>query len=194
MNILIFYLNSILMGVGLSMDAFSISLANGLNEPQMQRKRMCLIAGCYAFFQFAMPLIGWTCVHSITKYFSAFEPLIPWIALFLLLYIGGKMIIEAVHGKDENNNTIKLTFSVMILQGIATSIDALSVGFTIADYGLEMAFIASLIIAVVTFIICMCGLLIGKKIGAKLSKKAGILGGTILIAIGIEIFVRGFIS
>ena len=104
------------------------------------------------------------------------------------------MIIEAVDGKDENNKTIKLTFSVMILQGIATSIDALSVGFTIADYGLGMAFIASLIIAVVTFIICMCGLLIGKKIGAKLSKKAGILGGTILIAIGIEIFVRGFIS
>ena len=160
----------------------------------MQKKRMCLIAGCYAFFQFAMPLIGWICVHTITKFFSAFEPLIPWIALFLLLSIGGKMIIETVHGKEENTNTITLTVSVIILQGIATSIDALSVGFTIANYGLSMAFIASLIIAVVTFIICMVGLFLGKKIGSKLSKKAGILGGTILIAIGVEIFVRGLMA
>ena len=194
MNILVFYLNSILMGIGLAMDAFSISLTNGLSEPQMQNKRMCLIAGCYDFFQFAMPLIGWICVHTITKFFSAFEPLIPWIALFLLLSIGGKMIIETVHGKEENTNTITLTISVIILQGIATSIDALSVGFTIANYGLSMAFIASLIIAVVTFIICMVGLFLGKKIGSKLSKKAGILGGTILIAIGVEIFVRGLMA
>ena len=194
MNFLVFYLNSILMGIGLAMDAFSISLTNGLNEPQMQGKRMCLIAGCYAFFQFAMPLIGWICVHTITKFFSAFEPLIPWIALFLLLSIGGKMIIETVHGKEENTNAITLTVSVIILQGIATSIDALSVGFTIANYGLSMAFIASLIIAVVTFIICMVGLFLGKKIGSKLSKKAGILGGTILIAIGVEIFVRGLMA
>ena len=194
MNFLVFYLNSILMGIGLAMDAFSISLTNGLNEPQMQGKRMSLIAGCYAFFQFAMPLIGWICVHTITKFFSAFEPLIPWIALFLLLSIGGKMIIETVHGKEENTNAITLTVSVIILQGIATSIDALSVGFTIANYGLSMAFIASLIIAVVTFIICMVGLFLGKKIGSKLSKKAGILGGTILIAIGVEIFVRGLMA
>ena len=194
MNLLIFYLNSILMGIGLAMDAFSISLTNGLNEPQMQGKRMSLIAGCYAFFQFAMPLVGWICVHTITKFFVAFEPLVPWIALFLLLYIGGKMIIETVHGKDEDNKQITLTISVIILQGIATSIDALSVGFTIADYGLSMAFIASLIIDVVTFIICIFGLAIGKKIGAKLSRKAEILGGTILIAIGVEIFVRGLMA
>ena len=194
MNFLVFYLNSILMGIGLAMDAFSISLTNGLSEPQMQNKRMCLIAGCYAFFQFAMPLIGWICVQTITKFFFDFEPLIPWIALFLLLSIGGKMIIETVHGKEENTNTITLTVSVIILQGIATSIDALSVGFTIANYGLSMAFIASLIIAVVTFIICMVGLFLGKKIGSKLSKKAGILGGTILIAIGVEIFVRGLMA
>ena len=71
MNLLIFYLNSILMGIGLAMDAFSISLTNGLNEPQMQGKRMSLIAGCYAFFQFAMPLVGWICVHTITKFFVA---------------------------------------------------------------------------------------------------------------------------
>lgn len=190
MNLLLFYVNSVLLGIGLSMDAFTVSLTNGLNEPQMKTKRMCLIAGCYALFQFAMPVIGWICVHTISKYLQQFEVLIPWIALFLLLYIGGKMLIEAIHGKENAETTINLSFSILILQGIATSIDALSVGFTIADYGIAKALTACFIIAAVTFIICMGGLSIGKKVGTKLSKKAGILGGTILILIGIEIFIR----
>lgn len=190
MNLLLFYVNSVLLGIGLSMDAFTVSLTNGLNEPQMKTKRMCLIAGCYAFFQFAMPVIGWICVHTISKYFQKFEVLIPWIALFLLLYIGGKMLIEAIHGKENAETTINLSFSILLLQGIATSIDALSVGFTIAGYGIAKALTACFIIAAVTFIICMGGLSIGKKVGTKLSKKAGILGGTILILIGIEIFIR----
>ena len=191
---LIFFFNSILLGIGLAMDAFSVSLANGLEEPDMKKYRMCFMAGIYAFFQFAMPMIGWICVHTIIKYFEKFELLVPWIALILLLYIGGKMIWEAFHDKQDeetDNQKTKLIFSVLLLQGIATSIDALSVGFTIADYGLIMAFVASLIIAVVTFVICMIGLLIGKKAGQYLSSKATILGGIILILIGIEIFVKG---
>ena len=191
---LIFFFNSILLGIGLAMDAFSVSLANGLEEPDMKKYRMCFMAGIYAFFQFAMPMIGWICVHTIIKYFEKFELLVPWIALILLLYIGGKMIWDAFHDKQDeetDNQKTTLTFSVLLLQGIATSIDALSVGFTIADYGLIMAFVASLIIAVVTFVICMIGLLIGKKAGQYLSSKATILGGIILILIGIEIFVKG---
>ena len=189
---LIFFVNSVLLGVGLAMDAFSISLANGLNEVQMKKGRMCFIAGVYAFFQFAMPMIGWICVHTIVEYFNKFEAFIPWMALILLLYIGGKMLWEAFHeDKDEEQEGKKaLTFSVLLLQGIATSIDALSVGFTIADYGLLMAFIASLIIALVTFVICMTGLFIGKRAGSHLGQKAIILGGIILIGIGIEIFVK----
>jgi len=187
-----FFLNSILLGVGLAMDAFSVSLANGLNEPKMKGGRMSLIAGVYAFFQFAMPMIGWICVHTIVVYFQSFEKFIPWIALVLLLYIGGKMLIEGIKGgEEESEEDKKLGFGTLIVQGIATSIDALSVGFTIADYGAIMAFVAALIIAVVTFAICMAGLLIGKKVGTKLSNKASILGGVILIAIGIEIFVKG---
>ena len=192
----VFFINSILLGVGLAMDAFSVSLANGLEEPNMKKSRMCFMAGIYAFFQFAMPMIGWLCVHTIVEYFDKFELFVPWIALILLLYIGGKMIWEALHESKEASEEaveerIVLTFATLILQGLATSIDALSVGFTIADYGLLMAFVASMIIAAVTFIICMAGLLIGKRAGQHLSSKATILGGIILILIGIEIFVKG---
>ena len=189
---LVFFINSILLGVGLAMDAFSVSMANGLNEPKMKFGRMSLIAGCYAFFQFAMPMIGWICVHTIVVYFQKFETFIPWIALILLLYIGGKMLIEGIKGEDEEDDSDKrLSFGTLIIQGIATSIDALSVGFTIADYGTVMALVASVIIAVVTFFICIGGLKIGKTVGTKLSNKAAILGGVILIGIGIEIFVKG---
>jgi len=189
---LMFFVNSILLGVGLAMDAFSVSMANGLNEPKMKGVRMSLIAGVYAFFQFAMPMIGWICVHTIVVYFKSFEKFISWIALILLLYIGGKMLIEGIKGGDDDSEADKkLGFGTLIIQGIATSIDALSVGFTIADYGALMAFVASIIIAVVTFAICIAGLFIGKTVGNKLSNKASILGGVILIGIGIEIFVKG---
>ncbi len=189
----IFFFNSVLLGVGLAMDAFSISLANGLNESHMKKKRMCFIAGIYAFFQFAMPMIGWICVHTVVEYFNRFSTFIPWIALLLLCYIGGKMIWEAFHEGDEaglEEKTGKLSLTVLLIQGLATSIDALSVGFTIADYNLLMALASALVIAVVTFGICMTGLIIGKKAGKHLSSKATVFGGIILIGIGIEIFIK----
>lgn len=187
-----FFINSILLGVGLAMDAFSVSMANGLNEPNMKRTRMSEIAGVFAGFQAAMPMIGWVCVHTIAQKFALFEKLIPWIALILLAFIGGNMLKEGFGGdEEEESGAAVLTFSALIIQGIATSIDALSVGFTVADYGVLMAIVCAAIIAVVTFVICMAGLKIGKKVGTKLSGKANILGGVILILIGIEIFVKG---
>lgn len=189
---LLFFVNSILLGVGLAMDAFSVSLANGLHENTMNSGRMSLMAGTYAGFQFLMPMIGWVCVHTIVEKFTAFQKFIPWIALILLLYIGGKMIWESLHGGEEEEEAAgKLTIMALMVQGIATSIDALSVGFTIAEYSLIMAFVASLLIAAVTFVICMAGLSIGKKFGNKLAGKAEILGGVILIGIGLEIFIKG---
>lgn len=185
-----FFFNSILLGVGLAMDAFSVSMANGLNEPQMSRKKTCGIAGVFAFFQFLMPMIGWICVHTIVQYFRMFEKFIPWIALFLLLYIGGSMLKDGITRSEEDEKS-GVGFKALLVQGIATSIDALSVGFTIADYGFVMALVCSLLIAAVTFFICVTGLRIGKKFGTKLSNKAAILGGVILIFIGIEIFVTG---
>lgn len=188
---IVFFVNSILLGVGLAMDAFSVSLANGLNEPDMKSSRMSYIAGVFAFFQAAMPMIGWICVHTVAKIFSAFEKMIPWIALILLLFIGGKMLIEGIKGDEESDAVKSVGLGALMIQGIATSIDALSVGFTIADYDVIMAIVCAAIISIVTFVICIAGLIIGKKVGTKLAGKANILGGVILIGIGIEIFVKG---
>lgn len=187
----VFLMNSALLGVGLAMDAFSVSLANGLNEPRMKRGRMSLIAGVFALFQAVMPMIGWVCVHTIMQYFKMFEKAIPWIALILLSYIGGKMLIEGIKGGEQEETKGTLGISTLLVQGVATSIDALSVGFTIAEYDVLMALLCAVIIAVVTFVICMFGLALGKKFGTKFAGKAGILGGVILIGIGIEIFVTG---
>lgn len=192
---ILFVLNNILLGVGLAMDAFSVSLANGLNEPSMKKGRMTVIAGTFGIFQWLMPLIGWICVHTVVRYFSSFEKFIPWIALVLLLYIGGKMLIEGIRNKDGEDAKKKGTsFKELIIQGIATSIDALSVGFTIAEYGFLMALAATVIIGAVTFAICMGGLFLGKKFGTRLAGKASVLGGIILIGIGLEIFITGLLK
>lgn len=183
--------NSLLLGVGLAMDAFSVSLANGLNEPKMKAPRMSLIAGVFGVFQALMPLLGWVCVHTVVEYFKSFEKFIPWIALMLLGYIGGKMLYESIKGEDEEASKGDLGFVTLMVQGVATSIDALSVGFTIADKSFLEALISVIIIAIVTFIICMVGLILGKKFGTKFAGKAGILGGVILIGIGLEIFITG---
>lgn len=194
-------LNSLLLGVGLAMDAFSVSIANGLEEPSMKKARVCGIAGIYALFQFAMPLAGWFFVHSVAELFKAFQPFIPWIALILLAFIGGKMVFEGFSKKtagdkeeeeNKSNEPRKLTLTVLLVQGIATSIDALSVGFTTAGYSFLSALLSSLIIGVVTFSICVAGLVFGKKLGEKFSDKATIIGGFILIAIGLEIFIKSF--
>lgn len=189
-----FFFISFMLGIGLAMDAFTVSLANGLSEPQMKPRKMALIAGVFAFFQALMPMIGWICVHTIAGQFSAFNRYIPWIALILLLYIGGKMLIEGIKGGNETSENKNLTFATLLVQGVATSIDALSVGFTIADYDKLMALVCAGIIATLTFFICTAGILIGKKVGTKLAGKASIFGGIILIIIGIEIFVKGLIG
>lgn len=195
-----FVLNSMLLGLGLAMDAFSVSVANGIVEPDMKKGRMTAMAGTYAFAQFLMPLIGWVLVTTVAEIFSAFKMLIPWIALILLLFIGGKMIVEGIRDKmnskkdseeEKKQDIKKLTWGSIIVQAVATSIDALSVGFTIADYSFLRAFAASLIIGFVTLVICLIGLIFGKKIGSKLMSTATIIGGVILVAIGIEIFVKG---
>lgn len=191
----VFTLESLALGVGLAMDAFSVSVANGLNEPRMRTRKASLIAGMFAFFQALMPLIGWVLVHTIVQKFKAFEKFIPWIALALLCYIGGKMLIEGIkcRGDEQACPLKRLTFTTLVVQGIATSIDALSVGFTIAEYDILPALLCALIIATVTFAICFAGVYIGGKVGAKFSDKASIFGGAILIIIGIEIFITGIL-
>lgn len=196
---LTFFLTNILLGVGLAMDAFSVSLANGLADHAMKRRRMLLMAGTFAFFQALMPFTGWLCVHTLAEQFEVFSKFIPWIALVLLCFIGGKMLIEGIKAVREGCDecaavAARLSLGALLVQGVATSIDALSVGFTIAEYGILEALVAVALIAVVTFFICFGGIMIGKKFGAGLSGKATILGGAILVAIGIFIFIKGLIG
>lgn len=218
-----FICNSILLGAALAMDAFSVSLANGLEDSGMRPGRVCGIAGVFAAFQIAMPLIGWVCIYTIAEYFDAFRAWIPWIALALLAFLGGKMLVEGIRDlkrdavlKDARQATGtvnkadttadseaaapdvtgkksggKLTVAALLLQGVATSIDALSVGFTIADYTFPLALLSAAIIGAVTFLLCFLGVHIGKRFGTHLAGRATIVGGLILIGIGIEIFVKG---
>ena len=189
----LFFLHAVLFGIGLAMDAFSVSLANGLNEPGMKKSRMCAIAGTFCGFQIVMPLIGWICVHTVAGIFDSFRKFIPWIALILLLFIGGKMLLDGIRNINEEEKST-VGFWGLMLQGVATSIDALSVGFTIADYTPAAAVTEAVIIGIVTFAICIAGLLIGRKFGTKLAGKATVLGGIILIAIGLEIFIKGILT
>lgn len=188
-----FVLNSILFGAALAADAFSICVANGLGDPCMTRGKALSLAVTFGAFQVMMPLAGWFCVRMAAEQFEAFSAYIPWIALILLLMIGLNMIFETRANNRKGGEPCPPSYGagVLILQGIATSIDALSVGFTIADYGAAMAVAESLIIGAVTFILCIAGTRAGSRAGRKLAKNAGYMGGGILIAIGLEIFVRG---
>ncbi|MBQ1471622.1 MAG: manganese efflux pump [Eubacterium sp.] len=200
-----FLIQSVLLGVGLAMDAFSVSIVNGLREPHMRRRKQVLIAGTFAFFQFFMPVIGWFCVRSITAEFRAFQHLVPWIALLLLLYIGGKMLLEGVRAArltpeerrealEEEAAVPRLGKHTLLLQGIATSIDALSVGFAIVGYSAARALCCALLIAAVTYVICAGGLRFGRQFGERLQDKANLLGGIVLIGIGLEIWIRGMLG
>ena len=185
-----FLLTNVLLGFGLAMDAFSVSVANALTETGMRKRRMAAVAGTYALFQIAMPLIGWSCVHAFLEHFQSFSRFIPWIALILLLFIGGKMLWESFRKRQEETaaGPAAVGTGLLLLQGLATSIDALSVGFTIADYSFPYALLSAAVIGAVTFAVCLAGLFIGKNVGRKLSGKASAVGGIILIAIGLKIF------
>ncbi len=193
----IFVLTSLSLGVGLAMDAFSVSHANGLGNPCMRLRMAVKIAAVFAFFQALMPMLGWILVHTAAEQFDVFHRCVPYIALVLLCFIGGKMLFEGIKEIKEGtcpceNMTKRLTITALVVQGIATSIDALSVGLTIADSNVLEALGSALIIGAVTFLICFVGVTVGRTFGGGLSGKATVLGGIILIVIGIEIFVSSF--
>ena len=186
--------SSIMLGIGLAMDAFSVSLANGLNEPKMQLKKAFGISGIFALFQGIMPLIGWVAVSAFLKFFNKFQPFIPWISLILLCFIGGKMLYESLRKKSDGKDSTKvLTIGELFMQAIATSIDALTAGIDLAnDYSLNQypyVILAVGIIALLTFGICFAGVKIGQKVGTKFADKAGILGGCVLIFLGLKILI-----
>lgn len=204
-------LSGFMLGIGLAMDAFAVSMTNGLNEPRMRRLKAALIALTFALFQMIMPMIGWLCVTLIADRFAAFAKWIPYIALVLLMIIGGKMLFDGIRdirkakrakcGAEEptktESSTKPLTAAALLVQAVATSIDALSTGFTLNDIAGNVwwqTLIAVGIIGVMTFGISFAGVFIGKKFGDKLGSKAEIVGGVILMAIGIEIFLTGILG
>ena len=159
----------------------------------MKKNKAFLIAGTFAFFQGLMPMLGWIAVQTISKIFEGFTAFIPFIALLLLSYIGGKMIYEGIK-KDCECEDCSVGLWGLVVQGVATSIDALSVGFEMTNDSLEQAIFRVIIIAIVTFIVCMFGVWAGKKFGNILSNKATVFGGIILVGIGIYIFIKGILK
>ena len=146
----------------------------------------------FLYIPMAVLIVGSFNTGKNLAVFEGFSKFIPWIALALLSYLGGKMISESIKNKDvECEDKEIIGFSFLIVQGIATAIDALSVGLETGDYNFISAFISSIIIAAITFVICYAGVLIGKKFGTRLADKAGIFGGCILILIGAIIFIKG---
>ncbi len=207
----LFFLQNIGLGAGLAMDACAVSMTNGLRDPKMRVGKVLFIAFLFGFFQAAMPILGYFAGHALLKFIGG---LIPWLALVILVLLGTKMIFDGLEERGQSCKAQKiavpaaggvagseaaattaahLTVPALLVQALATSIDALSVGVTIAAYSIAEALVAALIIALVTFGICVGAVYIGKKFGNRLGNKAVILGGAILIAIGLEIFLTGIL-
>ncbi len=183
-----YIIQSFSLGAGLAMDACAVSMTNGLTAPNMKKSKMFLIALAFSLFQALMPLLGYFAGQLFVDFIGKF---IPYIALIILTFIGINMLLDGLKKDDEKDENNALTFKKIIVQAVATSIDALSVGITIIAYAWYEAVISALIIGTVTFILCFISIIIGKKFGDSLGNKAKILGGIILIIIGVEIFVSG---
>lgn len=175
-----------LLSVGLSFDSFAVSVCSGLNLPHIRFFQAAKIAIFLALFQAFMPLLGWLVGKSMK---TLIEPVDHWIAFGLLGMIGGKMIIESFINSEEREIKDPLSLKVILTLSVATSIDALAVGFSFSTI-LDKILLAVIIIGSVTFIASMLGILLGKKTGPKINKYAEITGGLILIAIGAKIMIE----
>lgn len=175
----------IIIAIGLSMDSFAVSVSNGLAIPKITFQRAIPIAFSLAFFQGLMPLLGWLSGVGLESYIKEFD---HWIAFILLGLIGGKMLFEGIFEPSETPST-KLKKSTIIMQSIATSIDAFVVGISFAFLNISIVK-PVIIIGVITFFFSMLGLLLGKILGAKIGKPAEIFGGLVLIGIGTKILIE----
>lgn len=185
-----FLLYSFLLGAGLSMDAFSVSLADGLRDPRMSVRRMCATAGTYGAFQACMPLAGRGLVRFAAARLTWFGRWIPWAGAGLLVWMGCRMVRDGLRGVPDARPRRR----TLLLQGFATSVDALSVGFGLAARTLPAALTASGIIAAVTFCDCMVALAVGKRFGLRFSAQASVTGGLVLLGIGVEMALSEIIS
>ena len=175
----------LLLAVGLSMDAFAVAAADGLCCKNLSRRWTAGIGLCFGLMQGIMPLLGYALGSMFLDIIAAFD---HYIALILLGFIGVRMLIEAWRQDPEQSET-HMTLRLLLVQGVATAIDALAVGVSFAALGSFSIVSGAVIIACVTFALSVIGVLLGKKYGTKLGRKAQILGGLLLIGIGVKIFV-----
>ncbi len=177
----------ILLAIGLSMDASAVSISNSLCIKKINVKHILQMAIMFAVFQGIMPLIGYYAANSFETVIKRFD---HWIAFILLVIIGGKMLHEAITADEEQDCSLfALTFKLLIIQAIATSIDALAVGVSLSALNVNILYSVT-IISIITFICCTAAILLAKRFGNLLGKRAGIVGGLILLGIGVKIFVQ----
>lgn len=194
----------ILLSVGLAMDAFAVSISNGLSMKKILLRKALLIAGAFGLFQGLMPLLGFLLGSSFARFIGEWD---HYIALIFLGFIGGKMIFDGIseirHPEKNKDDGKQLSLISLLFQAIATSIDALVVGVSFATVGVDIVdtgwsfcainlnlWAAIGIIAAITFVISLLGVFMGKKFGEFLGSKAVIFGGIILVGLGIKIFVE----
>ena len=187
---MVMFFTLLLMGVGLSMDAFAVSICKGLSMRKVNKKQCLVIGLFFGGFQALMPFIGWVLGSQFEQYITSID---HWIAFILLGFIGGKMVVEAIRDKDEAVEVGKmdppLDLKEMFILAIATSIDALAVGITFAFLQVPIVEAVS-IIGITTFVISVIGVYVGNFFGNRYKKKAELAGGIILILIGVKILLE----
>lgn len=179
------WLSIIFISVGLSMDSFAVSIANGLHEVNLSKIKVAKLALPLAIAQGIMPVIGWFLGVEIYNYIKSFD---HWLAFLLLAMIGFKMVIDSFE-KSIKSTKVDIKFHTVAIQSFATTIDALAVGFSLGLLGYSIIF-PSIIIGIITLIFSIIGLYLGKRIGVKLGKKFEFLGGIILFLIGLRILIE----
>ena len=187
---MVMFFTLLLMGVGLSMDAFAVSICKGLSMRKVNKKQCLVIGLFFGGFQALMPFIGWVLGSQFEQYITSID---HWIAFILLGFIGGKMVVEAIREKDEAVEVGKmdppLDFKEMFILAIATSIDALAVGITFAF--LDTPILEAItIIGITTMVISIVGVVIGNYFGGKYKHKAELVGGIILVLLGVRILIQ----
>ena len=187
---MVMFFTLLLMGAGLSMDAFAVSICKGLSMRKVNKKQCLVIGLFFGGFQALMPFIGWVLGCQFEQYITSID---HWIAFILLGFIGGKMVVEAIREKDEAVEVGKmdppLDLKEMFILAIATSIDALAVGITFAFLQVPIVEAIS-IIGITTFVISVIGVYVGNFFGNRYKKKAELAGGIILILIGLKILLE----
>lgn len=174
------------IALGLAMDAFAVSIASGLAVPSVTARHTFRIAFHFGLFQFLMPILGWFAGRQVAEYVSAYD---HWLAFVLLGYVGGKMLWEAIRGKDAGTRSDPTRGWTLVTLSVATSIDALAVGLSMAFLDVSI-WLAAVVIGLVAGALSAAGILFGGRLGPRVGRWAEIVGGCVLILIGVRTVIE----